>query len=86
MSLVMKENGELSKGFEILLKQVLKMLNLDPAVTIGQINGIHSLMVRHVAQQDEILARLKRIEDGQGNLSADGTHVGQTNGSTQQSS
>lgn len=85
MSLVMKENGELNKGFEILLRQVLKMLNLDPEVTIGQINGIHSLLTRHVAQQDEILLRLKRIEDGQGNLPVDGNQQRKTDFGAQQS-
>jgi hypothetical protein len=60
--MIINQNGELSKGFEILIRQVLKMLNLDPDVTLGQISAIRELLSRHVAQQDEILASLKRIE------------------------
>lgn len=74
---ILNEKGELPRGFEILLRQLLKILNLDPEVTLAQISGIHDLLKRHVEQQDEILARLKRIEDGNENDMADGKFRGQ---------
>jgi hypothetical protein len=62
--MILNSNGELSKGFAILLQQVLKMLNLNPELIIEQINAIHGLLKRFVAQQDEILQRLERLENG----------------------
>lgn len=89
MNMILKENGELTKGFEILARQLLKMLNLDPQSTLDQINGIHGLMVRHVEQQDEIIRRLERIENGYRGkpetVSPDGTVERKLNGSAQQS-
>lgn len=64
MALV-NEKGELSKGFEILLRQVLKMMNFDPELILGQISAIYDLSKRHIAQQDEIIARLTRIEENE---------------------
>jgi hypothetical protein len=68
--MLLNEKGELSKGLEILLKQLFKMLGIDGNSTIAQISGIHELLKRHIAQQDEMLAALKRIENGQPNVSA----------------
>lgn len=61
MSLLLNDKGEMNKGFEILVRQLLKMMNLDPALVIGQISGIHGAFVRHVAQQDEIIQQNTRI-------------------------
>lgn len=62
--MIFNENGQMSRGFELLLTQLLKMLKLDPELILGQIRGIHELMLRHVAQQDEIINRLERLENG----------------------
>lgn len=62
---VLNENGELPKGVMILIRQLLKMMNFDPELILGQINGIHGLLNRHVAQQDEILSLLKEVKNGQ---------------------
>lgn len=62
---LLNDKGELSKGFEILVRQILKMMNFDPEVTLSQISGIHELLKRHTEQQAEMLAILKRIDNGQ---------------------
>jgi hypothetical protein len=56
---------QLPRGVEILAKQILKMMNFDPGLVLGQISDIQTLMQRFVANQDEILTRLKRIEEFQ---------------------
>lgn len=61
--MLLNEKGELSKGLEILLKQLFKMLGIDGNSTIAQISSIYELLKRHIAQQDEMLAALKRIEN-----------------------
>lgn len=74
---LLNDNGTMSKGFEILLRQILKMMNFDPELIIGQINAIHGGLVRHVAQQDiliaqnaEIIQRLERIENDKRDMAA----------------
>lgn len=82
---VLNENGELPKGVMILIRQLLKMMNFDPELILGQINGIHSSLNRHVAQQDEILSLLKELKNGQ-SVSDHNPEQRKLNGGSEQSS
>lgn len=63
---LLNDKGELPKGIEILVKQILKWLNLDPNLVLGRIAAIHDLLAAHDAQQKEIIERLDRIEKQNG--------------------
>lgn len=89
MSMILKDDGTLTKGVEILVRQLLKMMNLDPEVTLAQISGIHNALVRHTEQQADIIQRLERIENEQrihnATVSAERVEQRQHTGGDQQS-
>lgn len=63
---ILNPDGTMPRGVEMLVRQLLKMMNVDAELFFGQIRDIVDLLRRHVAQQDEIIQRLERIENANG--------------------
>lgn len=55
------ENGKMPKGFEILLKSLFKMLNLDPELIVRQINDIADTLRGNRERQELILSQQAEI-------------------------
>lgn len=52
---LLNEKGELNKGLEILVRQILKMMSINPDLVVGQITGISEGLKSYVENQEKII-------------------------------